>query len=119
VLCGYLAGLGYELTFPGAPPANSALASWLLAHDLRSGPAGYWESSSITIDTGGLATVRAVTGSLSPYWWMTDTAWYDPDRNRASFLILSQPSRSALAGLRHRLGPPGRVYLVDGFTVLT
>jgi hypothetical protein len=27
VLCVYLAGLGYELTFPSPPPANSALAA--------------------------------------------------------------------------------------------
>jgi hypothetical protein len=50
---------------------------------------------------------------------MTDTAWYDPAGHRASFLILQQPSRAVRAGLRSRFGPPARVYLVDGFTVLT
>lgn len=119
VLAGYLAGLGYELTFPSAPPANSALASWLLAHGLRSGLAGYWQSSSITVDSGGRVTVRAVTGALAPYQWMTDTRWYDPVRNTASFLILQQLPRSGLARLEARFGPASQVYQVDGYTVLT
>jgi len=119
VLCGYLAGLGYELTFPSAPPADSALASWLLAHHLRSGLASYWESSSVTVETGNQVTVRAVTGSLSPYLWMTDTSWYDPVRDYASFLIVQQPSPAELARLRSRFGPAAHVYSVDGFTILT
>jgi hypothetical protein len=41
VLCGYLAGFGYELTFPSSPPVNSPLASWLVAHGFRSGLAAY------------------------------------------------------------------------------
>jgi uncharacterized membrane protein len=118
LLCGYLAGLGYELTFPSAPPANSALAAWLAAHGLRSGLASYWEASSVTVDSGGRVTVRAVTGSLSPYLWMTDTAWYDPARNSADFLVLQQPSTPELARLRRRLGPPARTYQVAGDTVL-
>jgi hypothetical protein len=66
VLCGYLAGLGYELTFPSSPPANSPLASWLACHGFRSGLAAYWQASSVTVDTGDRVTVRAVTGSLTP-----------------------------------------------------
>ena len=46
VLCGYLAGFGYELTFPSSPPANSALASWLPAHGFRSGLATYWQAAA-------------------------------------------------------------------------
>jgi hypothetical protein len=119
VLCGYLAGFGYELTVPSSPPANSALASWLLAHGFRSGLATYWQASSVTVDTDDRVTVRAVTGTLSPYLWMTDTAWYDPDLNTPNFLILQQPSRPELILLRGRLGPPAHNYQVDGYTVLT
>jgi hypothetical protein len=119
VLCGYLAGFGYELTFPSSPPANSALASWLLAHGLRSGLATYWQSSSVTVDTGDRVTVRAVTGSLSPYLWMADTAWYDPELNQPNFLVLQEPSTSMLATLNRRFGPAAHEYHVDGCTVLT
>jgi hypothetical protein len=118
LLCGYLAGLGYELTAPASPPADASLASWLLAHDLRSGIAGYWDSSSVTVDTGGQVRVRAVSGSLAPYWWMTDTTRYDPARDSANFMILQRPSSAALALLRRRLGPVDRSYRVDGCTVL-
>jgi hypothetical protein len=118
VLCGYLAGFGYELTFPSSPPANSVLASWLLAHGFRSGLAGYWQSSSVTVDTGNQVTVRAVTGSLSPYLWMADTAWYDPELSEPDFIVLQAPSRPALAMLRRRFGPAAHEYKVDGYTVL-
>jgi hypothetical protein len=118
LLCGYLFGLGCELTVPSSPPANSALASWLLARGLRSGLGGYWQASSVTVDTGGRVTVRAVTGTLSPYGWMTDAAWYDPAVSRPDFLILPMPSQAELAGLRRRFGPAARTYRVDGDVVL-
>jgi len=118
VLCGYLAGFGYELTLPSSPPANSPLASWLLAHGLRSGLANYWEASSITVDTSDRVTVRAVTGTLTPYLWMADTAWYDPELSEANFLIIQQPSTSELALLHKRFGFQAHKYQVDGYTVL-
>jgi hypothetical protein len=118
VLCGYLAGFGYELTFPSSRPANSPLASWLLAHGLRSGLATYWAASSVTVDTGGRVAVRAVTGTLTPYLWMADAAWYDPELSQPNFLILQQPPASELSLLRKRLGPQARRYQVDGYMVL-
>jgi hypothetical protein len=113
LLCGYAGGLGWEITFPSAPPANAALASWLLAHGLHSGLAGYWQSSSITADTGGRVRVVPTSGG-----WMSNAAWYDPARNRATFLILPAPSRQALARQGRQFGRPEHAYLVDGFTVL-
>ncbi|MGH3251423.1 MAG: hypothetical protein ACRDOI_35160 [Trebonia sp.] len=118
LLCGYLAGFGYELTLPSSPPANAPLASWLVAHGFRSGLATYWQASSVTVDTGDQVRVRAVTGSLSPYWWMTDTAWYDPDLNQPNFLILQRAPESELSRLRKRFGPAAHAYQVDGYTVL-
>jgi hypothetical protein len=115
----YLSGLGYELTFPAAPPAGSPLASWLVAHDLRAGLAGYWESSSVTVDTGGLVKVRAVTSSLSPYLWMTDTAWYDPAVSTDDFVVLSKPSSCELVSLHDRFGEPASTYQADGYTILS
>jgi hypothetical protein len=119
VLCGYLAGFGYELTFPSSPPANSPLASWLVAHGFRSGLAAYWQASSVTVDTSDQVTVRAVTASLSPYLWMADTAWYDPEASRPDFVLLQELSKSELTLLRKRFGPAAHAYQVDGYTVLT
>jgi hypothetical protein len=90
VLGGYLAGLGYGITRPCQPPQDSALASWLAAHHLRYGLASYWQSSSVTVDSGGRVAVRAAdTATLRPYLWMSDQAWYNPALHQASFLILA------------------------------
>jgi hypothetical protein len=115
----YLAGLGYELTFPASPPEGAPLASWLLAHGFRSGLAGYWQSSSVTVDSGDQVRVRAVTSSLAPYWWMADTSWYDPAVSTADFVIVSKPTRRQLALLHERFGEPARAYRIDGYTVLS
>ena len=63
--------------------------------------------------------MRAVTGSLSPYLWMADTAWYDPELNKPNFLVLQEPSRSMLATLNRRFGSAAHEYHVDRYTVLT
>jgi hypothetical protein len=73
----------------------------------------------VTVDTSDQVKVRAVTGSLSPYLWMADTAWYDPALNKPDFLILQRPSASELTLLRRRCGPMAHVYQVDGYTVLS
>jgi hypothetical protein len=73
----------------------------------------------VTVDTGDQVTVRAVTGSLSPYLWMAHTAWYDPEVSEPDFVLLQQPSKSELTPLRKRFGPAARAYQVDGYTVLT
>ena len=48
------------------------------------------------------AVLRALGGyaaaAVAPYLWMTDTTWYDPVRNTASFLILQRPPRPAHRG---------------------
>jgi hypothetical protein len=119
LLSAYLAGLGYELTFPSPPPQSAPLASWLLTHGFRSGLAGYWESSSVTVETGGQVKVRAVTGELAPYLWMANTAWYDPEVATADFVVLAGPSRRELALLRKRFGVPSCVYQVGGYTILS
>ena len=73
----------------------------------------------MTADTADQVTVRAVTGSLSPYLWMADTTWYDPALSKPDFLILQRPPESELTLLRKRFGPVAHAYQVDGYTVLT
>src|SRR6202012_989516 len=51
---------------------------------------GYWDASAVTVDTGGAVTIRAVTaGCLQPYAWESRASWYDPARQRATFLVTS------------------------------
>jgi len=44
----------------------------------------------ITVDTGGAVTIRAVSPScMQPYEWESKIDWYDPSKNVANFLVLS------------------------------
>jgi hypothetical protein len=126
VLAGYGAALAYGLAQPPAPPANARLAAWLEARHLDHGLSGYWQASSVTLDSGGRVTVRAVadhSGGLVPYRWETKRAWFDPAIARASFVVLdSQPgffsSWGRAASVRDVFGPPAATYRTGPYTVL-
>jgi hypothetical protein len=124
VLLGYLWGLGHGVVQPAAPPDGSQLASWLEAHHLRYGLAGYWESSIVTVQTGGRVTVRAVLGTntMGPYLWLTKPSWYDPAAQYANFVVLdSTPGYmywEPRAVIAKYFGRPAREYNVGSFTVM-
>ena len=124
VLAGYLAGLGYELTQPAAPPDNSTIAAWLSAHHLTYGLAGYWQASSVTVDSGGRVAIRALAPqSTKPYLWLAKTSWYDPASHRASFIVIdTQTSRFAdwlpRAIIEKYAGAPARTYHTGPYIIL-
>ena len=123
LLVGYGASLGWAAAQPSVPPMNARLADFLAAHHLTSGIGGYWESSVVTVGTGGAVTIRAVLpGTLRPDLWEAKGSWYDPGQNRANFLVTSstpgffnhwQPNPAALAAL----GRPARTFHVGPYTV--
>jgi hypothetical protein len=102
---------------------KARLVTFLQAHHLTSGIGGYWESSVATVGSDGAVTIRAVLpGTLAPDLWEAKSAWYDPARNRANFLVTSstrgffnhwQPNAAALAAL----GKPARIYRTGPYTV--
>jgi hypothetical protein len=122
VLLGWYAfGLLRESRMPAAPDPFTRLEAYLEAHHLRYGIGGYWDSSVITVDTGGAVTIRAVTaGCAQPYAWESQPAWYDPARHTATFLltsadpgyfsrwVASPAARRRLAGLVPADGAPLR-----------
>jgi len=122
-LLGYLWGLAHEVVRPAAPPDGSQVASWLEAHHLRYGLGGYWQSSIVTVDTGGQVKVRAlVKNTMGPYLWLAKPAWYDPAAQQANFIVLDS-TRSYLyseprAFIAKRFGRPAREYNVGPYTVL-
>ena len=124
VLLGYLGGLAHEVVQPAAPPDSSHLASWLQAHHLRYGLGGYWESSIVTVQTGGQVKVRAVLGTntMGPYLWLAKPSWYDPAGQQANFIVLAS-TRSYLyweprAVIAKYFGRPAHEYHVGPFTVM-
>jgi hypothetical protein len=123
VLLGYLAGLGHEVVRPAAPPDGSQVASWLEAHHLRYGLGGYWQSSIVTVDTGGQVKVRAVVkNTMAPYLWLAKPSWYDSAAHQANFVVLNS-TRTYLyweprTVIAKYFGRPAHEYNVGPFTVM-
>jgi hypothetical protein len=87
----YSYGLFTQADTPAAPEPLANVAAFLESHGLRHGLGGYWEASVITVETGGAVTIRAITpGCMQPYKWESRQEWYDPARQHANFLLLSQ-----------------------------
>ncbi|MBO0834744.1 MAG: hypothetical protein J2P28_04380 [Actinobacteria bacterium] len=128
VLAGYVAALGYGLTQPVASPQNQQLASWLAAHELRSGLAGYWESNVVTLATGEHITVRPISATragtrVMPYRWESRSAWYKPGQASANFVVLTRgtaefPGFADESAVLATFGRPARVDHVGRYLVL-
>src|SRR5580658_2725194 len=124
VLAGYAAGLGYELVQPSAPPANTGLASFLLAHDLRYGLSGYWTPRSVTVDSGGKVQIRALAkATVVRGMGMSNVGWYDPVKHYANFIVRDSGQGfmnkwEPLALVTKYFGHPARVYLTGWYTIL-
>jgi hypothetical protein len=124
VLAGYLGGLGHELVQPASPPAFARVASWLQAHHLRYGLGGYWESSIVTVQTGGQVKVRALLKpTLRPDLWLAKPEWYDPATEQANFVVLSSApgfknNWEPRALISKYFGRPAHVYNFGPYTVM-
>jgi hypothetical protein len=123
LLAVYAASLGYAAAQPSVPAANPQLAAFLAAHHLTRGIGGYWESSVVTVTSGGAVVIRAVgPDKLEPDMWESKFAWFDPSTQRATFLVTDsapgffnhwEPNAKALASL----GRPVRTYHVGTYTI--
>jgi hypothetical protein len=124
VAAGYLGTLAYGAAQPPAPPANQALASWLVAHGLTDGLAGYWQANSTTLASGGRVQVSGVTvapdGELVPYEWEADDTNYDPSKRDATFMVAGGPAQLpwAQSAALDTFGPPARTYSYDGYIIM-
>jgi hypothetical protein len=124
-LTGYLACLGREMAQPAQPAQGQQLASWLAAHQLYYGLAGYWQAASTTLASGGrvdVVPVQSGHGTVSRGGWEADTAWYDPGLHTATFVVLP-PGAPGLADpwssdVQAAFGQPARIYAAGPYTVL-
>ncbi len=143
VLCGYLAGLGYEVREPALPAQNAAVIGWLKAHHLRYGLSGYWQANSVTLASGEQVIIRAVNrtttrlpsgherGGLEPVTQLVQREWYDPRYERANFVVFLptdiHPGPFAvytrLVGFTgeknaiNQFGPPAKIYHFERYTI--
>ncbi len=118
--------LAFDATRPPARSDDQRAASWLEAHHLTYGLAGYWEAGSVTAESGNRVQVRPVRmfrHGLVTTPWETDASWYDPRQHDARFVIWA-PVRNchnvclSLTDLRATFGPPAAVYDVGSYRVL-
>ena len=128
-------------TLPPVTPPAVPLAAWLEAHGLRYGIAGYWNASAVTLQSANRVQVRAVAswyyrpgspgeppehvwgvGEISPFYWETKAAWYDPADHDATFAIAGgeYPDAKPLttAEVWHVYGRPAAVYQVAGCAIM-
>ncbi|HEV2634732.1 MAG TPA: hypothetical protein VGX23_06265 [Actinocrinis sp.] len=107
-----------------ADTRDIVLSAWLQAHHLTYGIGGYWDASSVSVQSGGAVQVRAVLlyqGRFLGYSWEARANWYDPAENDATFYI-TNPFDSdgpvTPAEVEAVYGPPTAIYTVDTRMIL-
>ena len=106
---------------PPAAAPTAPLAAWLEAHGLTYGLAGYWNSSVITLHSGGQVQARAVVmrgSQVIRYDWETDTAWFDPSRHDATFLITDLDGIGLSPSAEQYFGKPYKIEHVSRWVIL-
>jgi hypothetical protein len=120
----YLGALAYSDTQPIQTPWHQDLADWLVAHHLKSGLAGYWESNITTLDSGGRVRLAPLAqGGAAAFPYESDSSWYNPAKSRANFIIsVSWPPPDVPVikprVVRARFGPPARTYHFREYTIM-
>ncbi|HVB44979.1 MAG TPA: hypothetical protein VNF47_20075 [Streptosporangiaceae bacterium] len=105
---------------------NQRVAAWLQAHHLRYGLAGFWDASSISVETGDRVMVRPVRTYQDEVVTTnreTDSSWYDPKLHYADFVVWTSSAVCANAclteaGLAGGFGRPAAAYQVGSYLVL-
>ena len=102
-------------------PDNATLTTWLHAHHLNDGIAGYGLANRITIDSGGRVRMRSVAdlqcSGLTPLAWDADEALLNSRSYNANFFLTAKGSITAAAAISD-FGTPARTYHLHGYTIL-
>jgi hypothetical protein len=117
----YAVMLGFAAAGRQAPPDNAAVTVWLEQHGLRSGIAGYWEASTVTLDSHGAITMGSVKPAgkrLSPWHWIEDMRIFNATDHTANFLLTIPGATPTPAEARAAFGPPARVYHFETYTIM-
>ena len=122
----YAAMLGYGASQPSVPADNADLTTWLAAHGLSTGLGGYWQASSVMLDSGNAIGVYPIVlnGSrlMGMSYWEARKQWYNPATSYANFLVTvgSTPGEAdpALAWRMTALaGKPAKVYIFGRYKI--
>jgi hypothetical protein len=126
VLVCYAGMLGYAAAQPAAAPQYADLTAWLTSHHLTSGLSGYSQANIVTATSGGTVSLRPVAagGSGGRYdtgrTWNASSAWFDPARHDADFLVLSTFGAYEVSGADAvaTFGRPAKVYRYRDYTIM-
>jgi hypothetical protein len=117
--------LSAAATRPYPVTQGGSLATWLEAHNLKYGIAGYWDASDVTFVSDNRVQVRAVVSNgpkYSAYWWETKPSWYNAAQHDATFAIADIPPsvdpHSTVADWERSFGRPATAYRVGGQVIL-
>jgi hypothetical protein len=131
--------LGSAATRPSAGPAlgpaqgdsatapTAPLTSFLQAHGLRYGIAGYWEASIVSLQSSDKVEVRAVvvaqkrhttTWEINAPWWEASSLRYDATRYDATFAVADVHGRYPAAAFEQVFGRPAATYRVQNWLIL-
>ena len=119
-----VAEAGYAATWQPSPVPVQNVAAWLVAHHQRVGLAAYWQGTQTTVASGGRVLVAPVTAAgIAAKHWEASSAWYQPSRHRATFVIAEPDPTYAedsltVASARARFGRPAAEYRVGGDVVM-
>lgn len=119
-----VAEAAYAATWQPSPVPVQKVTAWLVAHHQRDGLAAYWQGTQTTVTSGGRVLVAPVTvsGNAAKHW-EASSAWYQPSRYRATFVIAElHPTQAenslTVASVRARFGRPAAEYQVSGDVVM-
>jgi hypothetical protein len=111
----------------GATAPTAPLTSFLQAHGLRYGIAGYWEASIVSLQSSDKVEVRAVvvtqkqhatSWEINAPWWETNSSWYDATRYDATFAVADVHGRYPAAAFEQVFGRPAATYRVQNWLIL-
>jgi len=125
VLAGYAGMLAFDAVQPPVQAASGDLASWLVAHDLTRGLAGYWQAASVTLYSANRVQVRPIAddpaGLTGETWWEGKKSWYAAG-NQADFVIsIGSAARwrdqTLIRQMASLAGRPSAIYQAGDYTV--
>jgi hypothetical protein len=108
---------------------TAPLTAWLERHRVTYGIADYWDSSVITLQSGGRVAIRTIDLRPKPRGpgvhayvrgWETNALWYDPARHDARWAIADTRHGSGYSVRTYErlFGRPEAIYRVSRWVVL-
>jgi hypothetical protein len=112
-------------SLPEAKPFPVPLTSWLEAHGLTYGLAGYWDAAAPTLQTGGKIQLRTTDPAeakgrqlINASNYEIDTSWYNPALHDATFVVADPHEKHPAAPYERVFGKPVQIQRIDGWIIL-